>query len=74
MHTNVDEIAPDLFRLSSFVPEIGPTGFTFNQFLLRDDEPFLFHTGTRQLFPLVSEAVAGVLPLDSRRWISFGHV
>ena len=69
MHTNVDEIAPDLFRLSTFVPEIGPTGFTFNQFLLRDDEPFLFHTGTRQLFPLVSEAVAGVLPLDSLRWI-----
>lgn len=74
METMVDEIAPDLFRLSTFVAEIGPTGFTFNQFLLRDDEPFLFHTGTRQLFPLVSQAVSSVLPLESLRWISFGHV
>jgi flavorubredoxin len=74
MQTTVDEIAPDVFRLSTFVPEIGPTGFTFNQFLIRDDQPFLFHTGTRQLFPLVSEAIGRVLPVESLRWISFGHV
>src|SRR6478609_5856300 len=74
MQTTVDEIAPDIFRLSTFVPDVGPTGFSFNQFLVRDDEPFLFHTGMRQLYPLVSAAVASIVPLDDLRWISFGHV
>src|SRR6478736_7159071 len=74
MQTTVDEIAPDIFRLSTFVPDIGPTGFTFNQFLVRDAEPFLFHTGMRQLFPSVREAVGRVLPVESLRWISFAHV
>jgi flavorubredoxin len=74
VETSVDEIAPDIFRLSTFVPDVGPSGFTFNQFVVRDDEPFMFHTGTRQLFPLVSQAVASIVPLDSLRWISFGHV
>lgn len=74
MHTTVDEIAPDTFRLSTTIAEVGPTGFTFNQFLIRDDEPFLFHTGMRGLYPLVSDAVGRVVPLDSLRWISFGHV
>jgi len=72
--TTVDEIAPDIFRLSTFVPDVGPTGFTFNQFLVRDDEPFLFHTGMRMLFPAVSEAVGRILPVESLRWISFAHV
>ena len=74
METTVDEIAPDIFRISTFVPDLGPTGFTFNQFLVRDEQPFLFHTGMRQVFPLVSEAVGRVLPVESLRWISFGHV
>ncbi|MEP6624303.1 MAG: MBL fold metallo-hydrolase [Acidimicrobiia bacterium] len=74
METTIDEIAPDVFRLSTFVPEIGPTGFTFNQFLVRDDEPFLFHTGMRQLFPLVSDAIGSIVPVEDLRWISFGHV
>ena len=74
MPTTVDEIAPDIFRLSTFVPDVGPTGFTFNQFLVRDDEPFLFHTGMRQLFPAVREAIGRVLPVESLRWISFAHV
>jgi flavorubredoxin len=74
MHTTVDEIAPDTFRLSTFFPEVGPTGFSFNQFLVRDEQPFLFHTGMRGLFPLVSEAVARIVPLTDLRWISFGHV
>ena len=55
MTTKVDEIAPRIYRLSTFVPEIGPTGFTFNQFLLDDDEPLLFHTGHRSMFPSVRE-------------------
>lgn len=74
MHTVVDEIAPDTFRLSTFIPDVGPTGMTFNQFLIRDEQPLLFHTGHRQLFPLVSEAVATVVPLDQLRWITFGHI
>jgi len=53
---------------------VSPEGFTFNQFLVRGDEPLLFHTGPRMLFPLVAEAVATVLPVESLRWITFGHV
>jgi flavorubredoxin len=74
METRVDEINDRIFRLSTFVPDIGPTGFTFNQFLIDADEPLLFHTGPRQMFPLVSEAIATVVPLDRLRWITFGHV
>ena len=74
MTTKVDEIAPRIYRLSTFVPEIGPDGFTFNQFLLDDDEPLLFHTGHRSMFPAVSEAIERMLPLDRLRWIAFGHV
>lgn len=72
--TTIDEIAEDIFRISTFVAEVGPTGFSFNQFLVRADEPLLFHTGARGMFPLVAEAVATVLPVESVRWITFGHV
>lgn len=74
MPTTVDEIAPGIYRLSTLVSEIGPTGFTFNQFLIDDVEPLLFHTGHRSMFPSVCEAVAQVLPVNSLRWITFGHV
>jgi flavorubredoxin len=72
--TKVDQIADRIYRISTYVPEIGPTGFTFNQFLVDAEEPLLYHTGMRQLFPLVSEAVARVLPVDRLRWIAFAHV
>ena len=74
MQTKVDEIADGIFRLSTFTPDLPPSGFTFNQYLIRADEPFLFHCGGRALFPLVSAAAESVLPLNSIRWISFGHV
>ena len=75
METRIDEIAPDIFRLSTYVPEVAaPAGFVFNQFLVRGEEPFLFHTGMRQLFPLVSGAVDRLLGLGRLRWISFAHV
>jgi flavorubredoxin len=75
MHTTIHEIAPDIFRLSTHVDEVAPpAGFSFNQFLIRGDEPFLFHTGMRQLFPLVSEAVSRIIPIGDLRWISFAHV
>ena len=74
MTTKLDEIAPRIYRISTFVSEVGPTGFTFNQFLIDDDEPLLFHTGLRSMFPVVREAIERVLPLDRLRWITFGHV
>lgn len=74
LRTDVDEIAAGIFRLSTWVPGITEHGFTFNQFLLTGDQPFLFHCGQRRLFPLVSEAIERVLPLERLRWISFGHV
>jgi flavorubredoxin len=74
METKINEIADGIYRLSTFVPEVTPSGFTFNQFLVKGDEPLLFHCGMRGLFPLVSAAVAKLVPVESLRWISFGHV
>jgi flavorubredoxin len=68
--TDVTEIAPDVFRISTFIPE---ANLQFNQFLVRDDEPLLFHTGLRGLFPVVREAVAGLLDPGTIRWIAFSH-
>ncbi len=74
MTTSVDEIAPSIYRLSTLVSEIGPNGFTFNQFLLDDDEPLLFHTGHRSMFPSIRDAIERVMPVERLRWIAFGHV
>lgn len=74
MTTKVDEIAPDVYRLSTLVPDIGPSGFTFNQFLVLDEEPLLFHTGHRSMFRSVRDAIERVIPLGRLRWITFGHV
>ena len=54
MKTEVTEIADKIYRLSTFVPQIGPNGFTFNQFLIDADEPLLFHYGQRAMFPLIT--------------------
>ena len=56
-----------IYRISTFVPEVGPDGFTFNQFLLDAEEPLLYHTGMKGLFPLVSQEVARVRPLEQLR-------
>src|SRR4051812_9089146 len=74
MHANVDQIAERIYRISTYVPDIGPTGFTFNQFLVDAEEPLLYHTGMRGIFPIVSEAVGRVLPVESLRWIAFSHL
>ncbi len=74
MQTRTDEIADGIYRMSTFVPDVTPEGFTFNQFLVRADEPLLFHTGPRAMFASVSQAVARILPLSELRWITFGHV
>ncbi|MBN8614477.1 MAG: MBL fold metallo-hydrolase [Deltaproteobacteria bacterium] len=74
MQTKIDEIARDVFRLSTCVPDAAPGGFTFNQFLLRADAPLLFHTGPRRMLPLVSEAIGKLIPIASLRYLAFGHV
>lgn len=75
METTVTEIAPDTFRIATHIPQVAePAGFTFCQFLVRGEDPFLFHAGMRQLFPLVAEAVGRVVDVEKLRWISFGHV
>jgi flavorubredoxin len=68
--THVDEIADGVFRLSTFVEA---SGLTFCQYLLRAEQPLLFHCGHRALFGPVREAVDTVLPASSLRWIAFGH-
>src|SRR3954453_12684769 len=70
----ITEINDDIHRISTWIPDVTPDGFTFNQFLVVADEPLLFHTGMRALFPLVSEAVASVIAIESLRCISFGHL
>jgi flavorubredoxin len=74
METKVNEIADGIYRLSTFVPEVTPDGFTFNQYLVAADEPLMFHLGHRMLFESVRAAVAKVLPVENLRWLTFGHV
>ena len=72
---SVAEIAPDLYRISvAMPPEFIPGGFSFNQYLLLDENPLLFHTGPRRLFALFSECIKTVLPLDQLKFIAFSHV
>ncbi|MBK5287310.1 MAG: MBL fold metallo-hydrolase [Acidimicrobiia bacterium] len=71
METTIDEVSDSIYRISTYVPD---ADLTFNQVLVDADEPMLFHLGMRALFPLVSEAVAKVRPVDQLRWLSFGHV
>ena len=71
--TNVAEIAAGIFRINTPVPLPGDMQFNFNQYLIVDDAPLLFHTGLRGLFPLVSEAVAAVMPLQRLRYVALSH-
>ncbi|HKG22239.1 MAG TPA: MBL fold metallo-hydrolase [Blastocatellia bacterium] len=73
--TNVHEIAEGIFRINTPIPAaIAPGGFSFNQYLIVDEEPLLFHTGLRKMFPLVQEAVAKIMPVEGLRYIAFSHV
>ena len=64
------EIAPDVYRFSVYVPEFN---LQFNHFLIKDDEPMLYHTGMKQMFPVLLEAVSKILPPSQIRWIGFSH-
>lgn len=70
MNTSVNEIAAGIYRLSTYIQE---ADLAFNQYLIDAEQPLLFHCGMRGIFPLVSAAVAKVMPLSRLRWISFGH-
>lgn len=72
--TNVHEIADGIYRINTPVIIPGAGGFSMNQYLIVDDEPLLYHSGPRRMFPLVREAVASVLPVEKLRYIGFSHV
>lgn len=71
--TNVHEIADGIYRINTPIDFLDGQGFSFNQYLLVDDEPLLFHTGPRRLFPLVREAVAAVMPVERLRYVGLSH-
>ena len=66
----VNEVASNTYRISTYVPEIN---LQFNQFLVVDDEPLLYHTGMRGLFPRVLEEVSRVIDPSRLRWVGFSH-
>src|SRR5512141_569632 len=70
--TRVDEVAEGIFRISTPV-RVLPGGFTFNQYLVVDEDPLLFHTGPRRMFPLVREAIAAVMPISRLRYVGLSH-
>jgi flavorubredoxin len=73
--TNINEIADGIYRINTpLPPSVVPGGFSFNQYLIVDEAPMLFHTGPRKMFPLVREAVQTVLPVERLRYIAFSHV
>jgi flavorubredoxin len=71
--TNLHEIAPGIYRINTPVALPAGAGFNFNQYLVTDDEPLLFHTGPRRMFPLVAEAIGKVLPPERLRYVAFSH-
>jgi len=74
METKISEIADGIYRLSTYVKDIAPpAGFTFNQFLILGDEPLMFHTGLRKMFPLNRGALSRLIEPERLRWIAFGH-
>lgn len=70
MESNVTEIAPDVYRISTFHPDFG---IQFNQFLIRDEEPFIMHTGMKKMFPVTLEAAASIIDPATVRWVGFSH-
>lgn len=71
--TNLHEIAPGIYRINTPVAIPGGLPFNFNQYLVLDDEPLLFHTGPKAMFPLVSEAIGRVMPLERLRYVGLSH-
>lgn len=72
--TNTYEIVAGIFRINTPIKFPDGSGFSFNQYLIVDDKPLLFHTGPRKMFPFVKEAVASLIPLEKLAYIAFSHV
>jgi flavorubredoxin len=72
--TSIHQIAPDTYRINTAVPDAMPGGFSFNQYLVVDEKPLLFHTGPRKLFPLIRAQIETVMPLARLRYVAFSHV
>ena len=71
--TNVFEIATGIYRINTPISIPGGPEFNFNQYLIVDDEPLVFHTGPRRMFPLVREAIERVMPIDRLRYVTLSH-
>jgi flavorubredoxin len=72
--TRVDEIADGIYRINTPIDIPGvPERFNFNQYLIVDDQPLLFHTGPRRLFPRVRDAMGAVMPVERLRYVAFSH-
>lgn len=72
--TRIDEISRGIYRINTPIPDaVAPGGFSFNQYLVMDDEPLLFHTGARSLSGAVCETIARVMPLERLRYVAFAH-
>jgi flavorubredoxin len=74
MKTSLDEIADGIFQISTYLPDAGEWGFTVNNFLIRADEPLLFHCGSKPLFENAAEFVGRVMKLSRIHWVAFSHV
>lgn len=73
--TTIDEVADGIYRISTPVPpEVMPGGFSFNQYLVVDDKPLLYHTGPRKLFESICAAIERIMPVSRLRYIGFSHV
>ena len=70
---SIAEVAPDTYRINIPLPDALPGGFSFNQYLVVDEMPLLFHTGPKKLFPLISAQIGKVMPLDRLRYVAFSH-
>ena len=71
---SIDKVTEDTYRINTAMPDMIPGGFSFNQYLVVDEMPLLFHTGPNKLFPLIREQIETVIPLSSLRYIAFSHV
>jgi flavorubredoxin len=71
--TNINEVADGIYRINTPLSLPGGAGFSFNQYLIVDDAPMVFHTGMRRMFPLVSEAIRAVMPLERLRYLGLSH-
>jgi len=74
IQTRIDQISDRIYRISTCIPEAAPGGFTYHQFLIDADDPLLYHTGMRALFPAVAAAIETVMPLARLRWIAFARL